>query len=101
MFGDTARAVSQRPSILLCVAKFFTAYKLDSRRKSQRLKVAATDFLKLGLGSYTTNFSCILPVRDKRFKRRGKRLHLSMEEVVKKLHISLFHHSNQDQVEGV
>lgn len=65
------------------------------------MKVAAADLLKPGLGSYTAYFCHILSVKAKRFKRRGNRLHFSTGEVVKKLHISLFHQSNQDNVTGV
>lgn len=74
------------------------------KKYPKALKVAAADLLRFGIESYTTNFSCILSVRARRFKRRGKRLYFSMEALVKKkkkLHTSLFSHSNEDQVEGV
>lgn len=73
MSGNGARAVSQRALLILCVAKFFTAWKLDSERKYPKgLKVAAADLWRLGLGNYTACFCFILSVKTNRFKRRGE-----------------------------
>ena len=70
MSANAARAVSQKALLVLCVAKFFTAWKLDSERKHPKgLKEAAADLLRLGLGSYTACFCCILQVETKKFKR--------------------------------